>query len=805
MSTSATTPEVKPAASEEDSQAQTSLASEIEPNDGSQAQLEDPGVPDPIADDKELQTALIRLCQHFAGLEKYARRTEVMDARRQRFYRRQDQYIVWNTAQYLFGPWPGNTGEGTGTSPAQDSPRYTDVYDIFWPYMRILISVGTQNPPGVNFEPDDPTQESDIASSRTAEKYRHFVDRVNKRKNLQADILSKFCTDGRTVLYTRAVADAQKFGLDKKGEPNIYPRMEAFGVLESKVVPITANSQDELICLFLSDEPEINMAKKAYPEHASEIKEGESGIGESAYERNARIGVLQGTKLLQQAGDAYAHLTTRHRVFLRPAAFEHAPDAVRDQLKTAFPKGAKVWVCGDAYCRSIEKAFDDQLTLGFPAPGDGMNRSSMMRAMVPVQDAFNDYKNLEKEYADWGIPTIYRLTEAGDIEALREQTAEPGNNVTVELPSGINSLGDCFFVEPSPTCPVQILQAYQDLRGALAQFIVGAPPSLFGGSDEHNETKGGIAMLRDQAMGQYSMCWGALQEMFAGGYKQAVLAISDSMAKDSESKINLTIPGKRGKSLTVSISGEELTKGNFHAYPDTDSSFPETSGAKRQTIQMLWSQAAADPMAAQAMGLMEPDNLEFTREILGVTDWVIPGANSRDKQMGEIELLLQQQPVTPSPQAIIAWGQQQALVQAAAQKVNPLAPPPPPPEMVPMPMVIPGKNGPDGKPLKTMMPVPRAMLKPTVLINKYDFDEFEFQTIKDWLSEPDGIAERKTNPLGVLNVELHGDLHEAAKQAKAPPPMPGPPPKGPKGAPQPTAPPPGAAQAGAGPMNAPLQ
>jgi hypothetical protein len=103
------------------------------------------------------------------------------------------------------------------------------------------------------------------------------------------------------------------------------------------------------------------------------------------------------------------------------------------------------------------------------------------------------------------------------------------------------------------------------------------------------------------------------------------------------------------------------------------------------------------------------------------------------------------------------------------------------------------------------MPVPRAMLKPTVLINKYDFDEFEFQTIKDWLSEPDGIAERKTNPLGVLNVELHGDLHEAAKQAKAPPPMPGPPPKNPKGAPQPAAPPPGAAQAGAGPMNAPVQ
>jgi hypothetical protein len=94
------------------------------------------------------------------------------------------------------------------------------------------------------------------------------------------------------------------------------------------------------------------------------------------------------------------------------------------------------------------------------------------------------------------------------------------------------------------------------------------------------------------------------------------------------------------------------------------------------------------------------------------------------------------------------------------------------------------------------------MLQPTVPINKYDFDQFEFQTIKDWLSEPDGIAARKTNPLGVLNVELHGDLHEAAMKAKMPPPMPTPPMPGkPKG--QLPPPPPGAGAPA--PMNAPIQ
>jgi hypothetical protein len=780
---------------------------EQETNDGTRAQLEDPDVQDPIAEDKALQTALVKLCQHFGQLEKYARRTEVMDARRQRFYRRGDQYIVWNTANYMFGNWPAGAMDiAGGASPGQDTPRYTDVYNIFWPYLRIIISVGVQNPPGVNFEPDDPTKATDISRARAAEKYRHRVDRVNKRKALQSRVMSLFGTDGRTILYTRPIRDAQNYGVDDDNKPKTVELIEAFGVLEAKVVPIVANEQSQLIAVFLSDEPEINIAKQTYPDHASEIKEGQSGTGESAYERNARIGVLQGTRLLQQAGDAYAHLTTRHRVFLRPAAFEHAPDEVKQKLKEAFPKGAKVWICGDAYCRSAEILMDSQIAIGFPAPGDGMNRPSMMKDMVAVQDAFNDYKNLEKEYADWGIPTTYRLTETGDIESLREQSAEPGNQQTMELPSGIATLADCFFVEPTPNCPIEIIQAYKDLRDALAQFIVGTPPALFGGSDEHNETKGGIAMLRDQAMGQFSICWGLLQELFATAYKQAVEAAAQSIADDA--KINLRIPGRNGRSLVSSISGSDLKNGNFHAFPDTDSSFPETSGSRRQTIQMLWTNAAADPAAAQALGLTEPDNLELTRETLGITDWVIPGANSRDKQMGEIELLLEQSPALPSLDALKAFEAQQLVMKAAAAKLN--QPPPPDPEMVPIPM--PGAPGPDGNPVPQITPVPRSMLKSTIPVNKRDFHNFELETIKDWLSEPDGIEARRTNPLGVLNVELHADEHEAMMAKQAPPPMAAPPkrPEKPGAGPQAGAPaipniPALAAEAGAGSMNAPIQ
>jgi hypothetical protein len=153
-----------------------------------------------------------------------------------------------------------------------------------------LTALGSQNPPGVNFEPDEPTKSTDIASARNAETYRHYIDRVNKRKDLQTEIMSLFCTDGRTVLYSTRVNDAQQFGVDDEtGEANGGEIIAAFGVLETKAVPIVAKKQSLLVAFFLSDEIDVFLAKKSYPEHATEIKEGQAaGVSESAYERIAR-------------------------------------------------------------------------------------------------------------------------------------------------------------------------------------------------------------------------------------------------------------------------------------------------------------------------------------------------------------------------------------------------------------------------------------------------------------------------------------------------------------------------------------
>ena len=59
-------------------------------------------------------------------------------------------------------------------------------------------------------------------------------------------------------------------------------------------------------------------------------------------------------------------------------------------------------------------------------------------------------------------------------------------------------------------------------RSQLAQFVCSSPPALLGEASENNKTAHGIQILRDQAMGQMGIPWGALQELYASVYEQAI-------------------------------------------------------------------------------------------------------------------------------------------------------------------------------------------------------------------------------------------------------------------------------------------
>ena len=82
-------------------------------------------------------------------------------------------------------------------------------------------------------------------------------------------------------------------------------------------------------------------------------------------------------------------------------------------------------------------------------------------------------------------------------------------------------------------------------------------------------------------------------------------------------------------------------KGNIQAYPESDETFPRVKSQQRAVVQQLMS--STDPTIQQA--LADPANIGYVKGLLGLSDMVVPGEDSRNKQLREIDLLLAGAPV----------------------------------------------------------------------------------------------------------------------------------------------------------------
>lgn len=693
---------------------------------------------------EQLVKALRAAVEEYQAQEQFDRRREVMRDRRNRFYERGYQHIYEDNRTGVFIQGVAGSSYTVGGSEVQAPSKIND-YNIFQPYLRTVLAVLTQNAPGIDFRPNNENQAEDIEAASTAEGYRHIYDRSNDVKAIQNAVARMMGLSGRTVAWTRTEANAQKFGY-KDGQPKKMETTTIYGTLESKV-QITAKSQGDTPYCFLLDDLYYRVAKTEYPTFADKIQAGQKVPGESEYERYARLGIMQGTRQMQ-VGNSLQFLVSRLNGFLRPASFtgkefddpfEGAgkPLSVREKLTQLFPAGCHVVFVGDQYCGSWNESLDDHITIDFPYAGDGLNRMALMDPMIVIQDNFNDDMNAYASVKDDCWPSLWINADESDYDAIASQKSEPGAIRIWKAQAG-RPLDEQFHKEDEPEIPPTLFQSTEFIQGPLAQFILAALPALFGAGDTDNKTASGIAQLHSSAMGQQGITWGAIQRMFAAIYFQAALCATRNPDHSEE----IAVPGKNGTTTTLNL--QRITKDRFGCYPDQDSSFPESTAAKRAQLTNLATMAAQTPVGQQLFD--SPDNWEQFNELLGFAELTLPEAESRNKQVSEIEQLLQEKPLPPSPEAL-----QQAAVAHAAETLTAQGsgmPPPPPFD-------------------------PTSLLQPSVPVDDLDYHAYEGRKGRDWLSSPDCRKQIAAgNVDGVLNVKLHTKLHLAKAALEAPPPMP---------------------------------
>jgi predicted RNA-binding Zn-ribbon protein involved in translation (DUF1610 family) len=589
------------------------------------------------------------------------------------------------------------------------------------------------------------------------------------RKNLTPEGVSYNCPGCGAELVDENLRKAERVTVPRvvgtHRVPNGQEVISIAGGLELNT-PVWANEMHEYPYLQWQAEVHRAKLKAAYPLAASKIESAPSQGSEDVYARVSRLSVEQGLPSIHP-GDALMNLITFDRTWLRPWAFYAIEDeAVRNELLAMFPDGCYVAFAGDVYCESRSESMDDHWRVLHALPGDGQNRPSVGDSLVQVQERYNVLSNMQAETYEYGIPPIYADPQVLDFDALANQVAEPAAHFPARARPG-QPLAAGFF-QPAPAqVPPDMIRHQQDLIGPVAQFLTGMFPAIFGGNMEDVKTASGYAMARDQAMGRLGMVWRRTKQFYA----DVLLLAVDSFRKNRPEDVEIPLLGPDGVLDARSIRTADL-KGNICVHPEADETFPRLKSQQRAVLQQLFG--INDPVIQRA--LTEPANLGYIKNVLGLTEMVIPGEDSRNKQLREIQQLLASAPIVVNLPA--APHSSSASLPVGAPATAGALQSATPESGVGATLGSPGVDGGAAStgrasPTPTSafsegtnhQPAPSILGSPTLVLPSVPVDQLlddhavEFEECKRWANSEAGQSAHMTNPAGFANVRAHAEAH----------------------------------------------
>jgi len=292
---------------------------------------------------------------------------------------------------------------------------------------------------------------------------------------------------------------------------------------------------------------------------------------------------------------------------------------------------------------------------------------------------------------------------------------------------------------------------------------------------EDVKTASGYALARDQAMGRLGLVWRRTKQFYA----DVLLLAVDSFRKNRPEDAEIPLLGPDGVLDARSIRTADL-KGNIAVHPEADETFPRLKSQQRGVLQQLFT--INDPVLQRA--LTEPANLGYIKNVLGLAEMVIPGEDSRNKQLREIRQLLASAPIVVNlpvnPHSSSASPPVGASAAAGALQFAPQEP------GVGATLRSPGAGGveapADGArsaPTRVISedslhesPVAshqsHTLVLPSVPVDQLlDDHAVEFEECKRWANSEAGQSARMTNPAGFANVRAHTEAHLRAMSQAA--------------------------------------
>lgn len=320
-----------------------------------------------------------------------------------------------------------------------------------------FVAALSRQVPGFLFVPKRDKDPMDQTAADEAQKYLKVWLNDAGIKDVSAKIDSYFYTDDRVCLYTRSVADQQRWGTETPDEQQetfdapspegVSPETEmqgepgaasgtgapesgavstgtqgfqdtevpavreittAFGKLECKV-PIYCDDMAGMPWIRISTEQNVNTLKERYLWIEDKIKAGgagsKNGGGADQLDRQARINVRLAVQSSTSSGESWQQDATESMTWYRPSQYRAIKlKEVRQIFYDTFPDGLLVVHAGGELAFIRNESMGDHLEILHPKQGSGQNRRSVGANFMPIQKTLNARVSLDDRYTRSAVP-----------------------------------------------------------------------------------------------------------------------------------------------------------------------------------------------------------------------------------------------------------------------------------------------------------------------------------------------------------------------------------------------------------------
>jgi len=725
-----------------------------------------------LSDDVKRQLKFI--VDHFDDEDRAVRDRQIRQWRRLK--------LLWENIQHTYysevaHDWRIPESERAGEE--SDQGFYDKPVNIYRAYLESIIAALSVTVPPVTCYPDDADNPLDIVTAKAGDKIAALIFKHNDASLLWLHALFVFCTEGMTACYSYAKED-EKYGTyeEKKYEedtqlqetpicpmcqtemadpsivsaqedkfqpgpedapvnnaidqglevcPNcaqqVIPDMRHSTIVMTRLVGITKRPKSRIClevkgglfvkvpvwartqadCSYLIDSYETHFANviERYPELHDKISKGSNSY--DLYEQWGRTSP-------QYRGEHPINNVTVRNCWFRPSAFNVLNEDEAKELKKEYPDGVKVVVVNDQVAHACNEALDDYWTLTYNPLSDYIHFDPLGLLLTSVQDITNDLISLVLQTVEHGIPQTFADPKVLNFNAYRNSEVIPGGIYPATPKSG-RALSEGFYEVKTATLSQEVLPFAQKIQ-EIGQMVSGALPSLFGGQMSGSRTASEYSMSRSQALQRLQTTWKMLLSWWKNVFGK-VIPLYIAEMKDDEKQVK---KNEFGNFVNVFIRKSELEGKIGSVELEANENLPITWNQQKDAIMELFGMNNDALMET----LLSPENIPYIKKAIGLTDYIIPGEDDRQKQYEEIELLINSEPIEMPPDPMMM---QQAMMNGM---------PPPPPQRLPS------------------------------IDADFDVDnhQLEGDICRRWLVGDAGRLCKMENPPGYENVLLHMKMHK---------------------------------------------